>query len=102
MAKLTGGPPPTGGFVERLQANAGKLVRVTPVDAPRGDDPAAVLSRLEIDAARVDLNAALIDLAKLPDAVRAPAQNWIEKAKARQAAFAAVANLGTARTLGSK
>ena len=34
------------GFLDRLQANAQKLVRVRPVDEePRGDDRAAILAR---------------------------------------------------------
>jgi hypothetical protein len=89
MLKISGAPAPEGGFLERLQANAGKLVRVRPIDAPPGDDPSAVLARLEIDAAKTDIAAALADLGKLADATRAPAQAWIERAKARQAALAA-------------
>ena len=90
MLKISGAQAPEGGFLERLQANAGKLVRVRPVDAPPGDDPSAVLARLEIDAAKADIAAALADLGKLADATRAPAQAWIERAKVRQAALAAV------------
>jgi hypothetical protein len=56
---------------------------------PPGDDPSAVQARLEIDAARADIAAALGDLGKLADAARAPAQAWIERAKARQAALTA-------------
>ena len=90
MLKISGAQAPEAGFLERLQANAGKLVRVRPVDAPPGDDPSAVLARLEIDAAKADIAAALADLGKLADATRAPAQAWIERAKVRQAALAAV------------
>jgi len=89
MLKASGAQAPQGGFLERLQANASKLVRVTPVDAPPGDDPSAVLARVEIEAAHAEITAALTDLAKLPDAARAPAQAWINKARARQAALAA-------------
>jgi hypothetical protein len=89
MLKISGAQASEGGFLERLQANASKLVRVRPVDAPPGDDPSAVLARLEIDAAKADIAAALADLGKLADATRAPAQAWIERAKARQAALAA-------------
>lgn len=89
MLKASGAQAPQGGFLERLQANASRLVRVTPVDAPPGDDPSAVLARLEVEAAHNDVAAALADLAKLPEAARAPAQAWIKKAQARQAALAA-------------
>jgi len=104
MLKISGAQAPEGGFLERLQANAGKLVRVRPVDAPPGHDPSAVLARLEIDAAKADIAAALADLGKLADATRAPAQAWIERAKARQAALAAARQYAadTARALGPR
>jgi hypothetical protein len=102
--KISGGQAPDAGFLERLQANAGKLVHIRPVDAPPGDDPSAVLARLEIDAAKADIAAALTDLGKLPAATRAPAQGWIVKAQARQAALAAVRQYAadTARALGPR
>ena len=79
-------------------------MRIRPVDAPPGDDAAAVLARLEIDAAKADIAAALADLGKLPDATRAPAQAWIAKANARQAALAAARQYAadTARAFGAK
>jgi hypothetical protein len=89
MLKISGAQAPEAGFLERLQANAGKLVQIRPVNVPPGDDPSAVQARLEIDAARADIAAALGDLGKLADAARAPAQAWIERAKARQAALTA-------------
>ena len=104
MLKLSGAQAPAGGFLERLQANAGQLVRIRPVDAPPGDDASAVLARIEIDAARADIAAALNDLGKLPDAARAPAQAWIAKAQARQAALTAARAFAveTARALGKQ
>jgi hypothetical protein len=104
MLKISGVQAPQGGFMERLEANAGKLVRIRPVDAPPGDDAAAVLARLEIDAAKADITAALADLGKLPDATRAPAQAWIAKANARQAALVAAHQYAadSARALGAK
>ena len=104
MLKISGAQAPQGGFLERLQANAGRLVRIRPVDAPPGDDASAVLARLEIDAAKADIAAALADLGKLADVTRAPAQGWIERAKARQAAFAAARQYAadTARALGPR
>lgn len=104
MIKAAGAPPPSANFIERLQANASQLVRVRPVDAPAGDDSAAVLARLDIDAAHADIAAALADLGKLTEAQRVPAQGWIVKAKARQAAAAAARQLAadTARALGSR
>ena len=97
-------PAPGGGFLEKLQANASNLVRVRPVGAPAGDDSAAVLARVDRAAANADIGAALAELAKLPEATRAPAQAWIAKANARQSALSAARTLvtETARTLGSK
>jgi hypothetical protein len=89
ILKLSGAQAPEGGFLERLQANAGKLVRIRPVDAPPGDDASAVLARIELEAARNDIGGALNDLGKLPDAARAPAQAWIRQANERQAALTA-------------
>ena len=104
MLKISGAQAPEGGFIERLQANAGKLVRIRPVDAPPGDDASAVLARIEVDAAKADIAAALADIGKLSDATRAPAQAWIAKAQARQAALAAARQYAadTARALGPR
>ncbi len=95
MVKLAGASAPTGGFLERLQANASKLVKVTPVDAPAGDDASAVLARLEVESSKADLTAVLADLAKLPEPARAPAQGLIAKAKAREAALNAARDFAT-------
>jgi hypothetical protein len=89
MQKVSGARAPIGGFLERLQANADKLVRIRPVDAPPGDDASAVLMRVELEAAHAAIDGALTDLGKLDAATRAPAQDWIRKAQARQVALAA-------------
>jgi hypothetical protein len=82
-------PAPAGGFLEKLQANAEKLVRIRSLNGPAGDDPGAIVSRIEIDASKADLSAALVELAKLPPAMRAPADAWIERAQRRSAALEA-------------
>ena len=76
-------------FLSRLESNAQHLVRITPVDAPPGDDPASVVTRINVDAAHADIAAALADIAKLPDAAKPLAAAWVEKAQARNAAMAA-------------
>jgi hypothetical protein len=76
-------------FLDRLENNAQRLVRITPVDAPPGDDPASVVTRIGVDAAHADIAAALADIAKLPDAAKPLAAAWVEKAQARTAAIAA-------------
>src|SRR3974390_1036698 len=103
MVNLAGAQAPQGGFLERLQANARKLVRIRPVDAPPGDDPSALLSRIEIDVAKSDVAAALADLGKIPKAIRAPAQGWISRAQAREAALKAARQYAAdaARAIGS-
>lgn len=103
MVNLAGAQAPQGGFLERLQANAGKLVRIRPVDAPPSDDPLAVLSRIENDVAKSDVAAALADLGKLPNPIRAPAQGWISKAQAREGALKAARQYAAdaARAIGS-
>jgi len=82
-------PPVEGGFLDKLQANAGKLVRIRPIDDVPGDDPAAVLTRIEAKAGRSDIAGTLAELGKLPANVRAPAEDWIKRAEARNAAVAA-------------
>ena len=103
MVNLAGAQAPQGGFLERLQVNAGKLVRIRPVDAPPSDDPLAVLSRIENDVAKSDVAAALADLGKLPNPIRAPAQGWISKAQAREDALKAARQYAAAaaRAIGS-
>ncbi len=76
-------------FLGRLENNARRLVEITPVDAPPGDDPASVVTRISVDAAHADIAAALADIAKLPDAAKPLAAAWVEKAQARNAAIAA-------------
>ena len=78
-----------GSFLSRLESNAQHLVRITPVDAPPGDDPSSVAARIGVDAAHADIAAALADIAKLPDAAKPLAAAWVEKAQARNAAIAA-------------
>jgi hypothetical protein len=88
MLSAAGAPPGDGNFLDRLQANAQKLVRVRPVDAkPRGDDRAAMLTRVEQRATQGNIAGALAELNKLPADARAPAQAWIAKTEARNKAI---------------
>jgi hypothetical protein len=83
-------PPASGGYLDKLKANAGKLFDIRPIDqAPAGDEPSAIIVRAQFKASRGDLDGALMELAKLPAPARAIAQPWIEKAEARVAALAA-------------
>ncbi len=85
--------PQTGSFIERLQANAEKIVRIRPAGEVAGDDPASVRARIEGRAGSADIRGALAELAKLPPDARAPAAGWIAKAEARNAALAAARNI---------
>jgi hypothetical protein len=87
-----------GGFFERLQANAGKLVRIHPVGEPSGDDPSAVLARIEVKAAHNDLAGAAAELDKLPPQTRSLAESWRKKIAARNAALAASRKLAADST----
>jgi hypothetical protein len=96
LTQASGGAARDSGIFDRLQAGAEKLVRVRPLDTVTGDDAAAVLARVEINATKGDIAGALAELAKLPDAARAPAQAWIAKAGARNAALATSRSFATA------
>jgi hypothetical protein len=76
-------------LIERLKSNAQKLVRITPLNAPPGNDPQAVVDRIRLDAAHADIAAAAADLNTLPEAAKPPATAWSKKAAAREAAVAA-------------
>jgi len=76
------------GIVDRLKAGASTLVRVERTDAA-GSDRSAVVARATSAALRNDLADARRELASLNAADRAPAQAWLDKAAARDAALAA-------------
>ena len=89
LAKASGAQAPGGDFLDRLQANASKLVRIRPLGVPVGDDTSAVLARIEVETAHADIDGALADLGKLDAKTRALARDWIAKAQSRQAAITA-------------
>lgn len=76
------------GVVERLQAGAAKLVRIQRADAT-GTDRASVVARITAAALRNELSEARRELLTLSPAERAPAQAWLDKVDARDAALAA-------------
>ncbi len=86
-------PPPeapssSAGIVERLQAGASKLVRIERTDGV-GNDRGAIVTRVTAAALRNDFVEARRELKTLPEADRVPAQAWLDKADARDAALAA-------------
>jgi hypothetical protein len=93
MLAATGTPAREGGFIDRLQQGAERLVRIRPISESPGDDPVTVIGRAEVKATHGDLAGARADIASLPAAVQAPAQKWIARVDARDAALAAVRDL---------
>jgi hypothetical protein len=82
--------PTTGssGLVDRLQQGAAKLVRIERTDGV-GNDRGAVVGRVTAAALRNDFTEARRELTTLAPADRAPAQGWLDKAAARDAALSA-------------
>lgn len=80
----------TGGtsIVDRLQAGAAKLVHIERTDTT-GNDRGAVVARITAAALRNDFAEARRELETLAPDERAPAQAWLDKARAREAALAA-------------
>ncbi len=89
LLQASGAAPRESSFLGRLETHAQKLVRITPIEAPAGDDPSSVIARINIDAARGDIAAALAGVARLPESARTLAASWLKKAEAREAAIAA-------------
>ena len=58
-----------------------------------GDDPEAIVSRIEAECRRGDIAAALATFDKLPEAARQAAGDWPVKARARQAADGALQSI---------
>ena len=76
------------GIVDRLQADAAKLVRIERTDGV-GNDRGAVVARVTAAALRNDFAEARRELNTLAPADRAAAQGWLDKTAARDAALAA-------------
>jgi hypothetical protein len=104
LAKASDAKVSSGDFLDRLQANASKLVRIRPAGAPAGDDTSAVLARIEVETTHADIEGALADIGKLDPATRAVARDWIAKAQSRQAAITAARQFAadTMRALGKR
>ena len=64
-------------------------MRIRPVGEPAGDDPSAVLARIEVKLANNDTTGAASELSGLPARVRAIAEPWSKTVAARNAAIAA-------------
>jgi hypothetical protein len=87
LRAATGEAPRESRVLDRLAANAEKLVRIRPLQDVRGSDPEAIIARVEVKAVQSDIPGALAELAQLPAPARAPAEAWIKQAQARSAAL---------------
>lgn len=97
IAKMNvAGPDQGADFLTRLQANAERLVRVRPIGAAVGNDPAAIIARAEFKAAHDDLAGAAVELGKLPADLRGQAESWVKKVEARNAASQAAQHVSAA------
>jgi hypothetical protein len=83
----------TGGIVDRLLAHMRSLVHVRDLGETMGDDPEAIVSRVEAECRRGDIAGALAAFDKLPAAARQAAGDWPVKARARQAADGALQSI---------
>ena len=81
------------GIVDRLLAHLRSLVQVRDLNDTTGDDPQATVSRIEAASRRDDISGALAAFDKLPEAARQAAGDWPVKARARQAADAALQSI---------
>jgi hypothetical protein len=90
MLRTAGQPTQDRGLLERLQANMERLVRIRPIEETPGDDPSTIIVRAEIKATHGDIRGALAEISALPDAVKAPAAQWIKSAQLRVDAVEAV------------
>ncbi len=79
-----------GGVIDRFVAHIRGLVRVHYLNETAGDDPKALVSRIEADSRRGDMSGALTAFDKLPEAARRAAGDWATQAGARRAAEAAL------------
>jgi hypothetical protein len=75
---------PDAGFFERLSNSAKGLVRSRPVGAVEGDTVDAVVARMEVAINRGDLDAAVLESAKLPDEARAAGAEFLARLTARR------------------
>jgi hypothetical protein len=70
-------------ILDRLERGASSLVRVRPVGAPTGDDPAAIIARIEDALGRGDVAASVSAWDQLPAPAKSVTGDWASSARAR-------------------
>jgi hypothetical protein len=96
LRRMSAPPGQDLGYLDRLQASAVRMLKIRPVKDEPGDDPAAILSRIEFRMARVDIDATVTELDKLPPQAKELAQPWRTKALVRRDAVEAARLMATA------
>jgi hypothetical protein len=86
-------PAESGGVLDRLLAHIHGLVRVHVLGESAGDNPEAIVARIGAECRRGDIAGAVAAFDKLPAAARQAAGDWPVKARARQAADAALQSI---------
>jgi hypothetical protein len=110
LRRVSAPSPQELGYLDRLQASAVRMLNIRPVKDEPGDDPPAVLSRIEYKMVQQDIDAIIAELDKLPAPAKELARSWRMKALARRDAIeasrvlatAALAGLGEPATSGSE
>jgi hypothetical protein len=95
LAKAVGTAPREGGILDRLRANAEKIVQVRRIDEAPSDDPVAIVRRIERRAGEGNVAGAIAEIAKLPEPARALTKEWVAKVEARNAAIEASQQFAT-------
>jgi len=76
-----------GGYLDRLQASAARMMNIRPVGDRSGDDPAIVIARIESRMTNQDIAGMVAELDNLPVPAREVVQPWRTRALARQGAL---------------
>lgn len=93
IVRATSQANPNAGIVQRLVAGIGSLVTVRPTAPVAGNDPAAIVSRMQAAVRAGDLQTALNERDGLPDAGKAASADWAAAAKDRVAVDALIAKV---------
>jgi hypothetical protein len=77
-------PDPDMGILQRLTESAKGLVKARRVGDIQGDEPDAVVARMEVALQRGDLASVLTEAEKLPEASRVAGKDFLDKVTARR------------------
>lgn len=96
LRRVSAPPGQDLGYLDRLQASAVRMLNIRRVKDEPGDDPPAILSRIEFRMAHEDIDAIVTELDKLPSQAKELAQPWRTRALARRNAVEAARLMATA------